>query len=371
MARFIDGLRAKAVTILDPFGGFRTVGPFDFARDHAPIETMTLGQLYEQSAPAQAGVRTLASGVSQCRFKVALDGDEIGKARPVGDRRLERALNDPKLIVACVTDLSVWGNAVAVMIGDEFVHVPWPAVMVTGSGLLPTGYTINSQTYRPDEVLHFRHPRATFGDLLTGAAPLEACRSVLEEDLAAFRAAAADARGANRYIKRGLDAPKWSDTARLRFERRIAGLFKDRSAPPVLEEGMDVTAVPQTVDAAWTPARRLAYDAVCSVLGIPPAMVAAADSDRNQDASQRSFMVDGVRPVAAIIAQEATVKAVPAFYGDNRFVGRIIVTVDTSDYGRDRFAERARAYALAIGTAEAPGWLDPDEVRLIEGLEPR
>ena len=37
---------------------------------------------------------------------------------------------------------------------------------------------------------------------------------------------------------------------------------------------------------------------------------------------------------------------------------RIIVTVDTADYGRDRFAGRARADALAIGTAEAPGWLD-------------
>jgi phage portal protein BeeE len=367
---FLDGLlRRKSVAIVDPFAGFRTVGPFDFARDHAPIEAMSLGQLYEQSAPAQAGVRTLASGVGQVHFAVGIDASPT--ARPVGDGRLERALNDPRLIVACTTDLSVWGNAVAVMVGEEFIHVPWPAVMVTGSGLLPTGYTINSQTYRPDEVLHFRHPRATFGDLLTGAAPLEACRVVLEEDLAAFRAAAADARGANRYIKRGLDAPKWGDVARTRFERRIAGLFKDRGTPPVLEEGMDVTAVPQTVDAAWTPARRLAYDAVCSVLGVPPAMVAAADSDRNMDASQRSFMVDAVMPVAAIIAQEATVKAVPHFYGSNPLVARIVVKAEADDYGRDRFAERARAYALAIGTPQAPGWLDPNEVRVIEGMEPR
>ena len=69
-------------------------------------------------------------------------------------------------------------------------------------------------------------------------------------------------------------------------------------------------------------------------------------------------MVDGVQLVAAIIAQEATVTAVPHFDGGNTFVDRIIVTVDTADHGRDRFAGRARADALAIGTAEAPGWLD-------------
>src|SRR4051812_14745095 len=101
-----DGLRRKAVTISDPFGGFRTVGPFEFARDNTPIQALSLGQLYESSAPAQSVVRTLANGVSGVRFSVEVDGDIPGAARAVGDRRLERALNDPKLLIACTTDLS-------------------------------------------------------------------------------------------------------------------------------------------------------------------------------------------------------------------------------------------------------------------------
>jgi hypothetical protein len=46
------------------------------------------------------------------------------------------------------------------------------------------------------------------------------------------------------------------------------------------------------------------------------------------------------------------------------------VVADTSDRTRDRFAQRAAAYALALGNDNAPGWLSPSEVRQLEGMLP-
>jgi hypothetical protein len=114
------------------------------------------------------------------------------------------------------------------------------------------------------------------------------------------------------------------------------------------------------------------YDAVCSVFSVPPAMVAAANSDRNADASQRSFAVDAVQPIGDLLAAAFTRIAVPAFYAETNPDGvhAIKVMCDVGDQTRDRFAQRMAAYRAALGNVHEPAIFTADEVRAMEGYPP-
>lgn len=140
------------------------------------------------------------------------------------------------------------------------------------------------------------------------------------------------------------------ETGVQRFSESWAATRK-RGGNPMLDEGMELANVPRP--AGFAEARRLAFDACCSVYSVPPALVASADSDRNADSAARSFGTDAVQPVGDLLALAFTRTAVPAFYADNPAAHRMAVVCDVSDLTRDRFAQRMEAAGRPWATARS------------------
>jgi len=277
-------------------------------------------------------------------------------------------------------DRLVFGNAYSVIVkppGAEratLLHIPAYAMGVRGANkIVPDAYRIIYATgeYKdltPDEVIHWRGPNAI--DPRTGWAPMEQLRQILIDEATRQATSIEFNRGGRikgGFVKRPMDAPKWSDAARIRFEERFAGMLKGlhTGRSITLEEGME------WVDAGITPseaqvlqASQLSFQQVCRAYGLHPALFGGVDGATIAvlPEARKMLYADVLAGHFIRFADVLNLKVARGIYGaDNR--------VFVFDWNAKLEGEEDRLQKLT-GAAGRPPYT-VNEVRALLGKEPK
>lgn len=190
-----------------------------------------------------------------------------------------------------------------------------------------------------------------------GVSPLETLRRLLEEESASTLHRAAYWKNAARqsgWIERPLDAPEWSEEARKRFradmESTMAGAA-NAGRIGVLEEGMSWNGT------AFSPresevieSRKLTYEEVCRVYGIPFALIGSlAESKANVESFHRQLYQDVLAPWLRFLQSEIELQLLPDFEKSEVERRRIYVEFNLMAKLAGSFEEQGRTLVTAVG----------------------
>jgi HK97 family phage portal protein len=190
-----------------------------------------------------------------------------------------------------------------------------------------------------------------------GVSPLETLRKLLEEESASTNHRAAYWKNAARqsgWIERPLDAPEWSDVARERFradmESTMAGAA-NAGRIGVLEEGMRWNGT------AFSPresevieSRKLTYEEVCRVYGIPFALIGSmAESKSNVESFHRQLYQDVLAPWLRFLESEIELQLLPDFEESEVRRRRIYVEFNLMAKLAGSFEEQGKTLVTAVG----------------------
>ena len=223
---------------------------------------------------------------------------------------------------------------------------------------------------RGDEVLHIRGP---FGDPISGASTLSACRSVFDDALAAESAAGAIF--ANGISPSGIlstpDNVHLTKEQREELERRLAERHQGatRSGRPMLTDGglkwTQLGINPH--DAQMLESRKFSGEQVCRIFGVPPAMVGFGDKASNwgtgKEVDVLGFQKFTLRKRLKRIEQALTKQLVPL--AERREQG---LTIEFNLEGLLRGDSQARFQTYQTGLQN--GIYSINEVRALENLPP-
>lgn len=255
------------------------------------------------------------------------------------------------------------------------IRVPPTMMEPTGDSFLwPEGFLLKGnrgeRPYAAGDViyLHGHNPE----DARTGLSPVEALRRILAEETASGEWREQYWRSHARIsgvIERPLEAPKWSDTAKNRFESdwRAArtGYGPDAGGTPVLEEGMKFS--PQSFSAKeseYLGARRLSREEVAAAYFVPPVFVGILEHANFSNIKEQhvSLYSDTLGPWLDWISEELELQLLPEFPD----VDDVYLEFQIEEKLRGRFEEQAAAMQTATG---AP-WMTRNETRALRNLPP-
>jgi HK97 family phage portal protein len=142
-----------------------------------------------------------------------------------------------------------------------------------------------------EQVLHIRGP---FGDALSGASTLSACRGVFEDALAAE--SAAGSMFANGVNPSGVLSTKpevrLTKEQRDELERHLAEKYQGsirQGRPMLLDNGLTWTQLSiNPHDAEMLESRKFSGEQICRLFGVPPAMVGFGDKASNWGTGKES-----------------------------------------------------------------------------------
>lgn len=281
----------------------------DKAPGMAPFPTVRLSEGLVQSYAAiwrsQPQIRTvtsfLARNVAQIGLHCFRRVDDVDRER-LTDHPLPGLLNRPtpwttryRQIDALMLDLGIYDRAFWVKVaarGQEQPMAlqrvaPTKVTLLGDNPFVPDGFRIRgakgNRDLPADQVVFFRGYNPD--DARDGCSPIETLRRVLAEEYAAGQHREQLWRNGARhsgYIRRPLDAPKWSDTAKSRFKRewksQYTGDGPEAGGTPILEDGMEFASAAVTPEQAqYLEARKLTREEVAAAYHIPPPMIGILD----------------------------------------------------------------------------------------------
>lgn len=233
-----------------------------------------------------------------------------------------------RLIESLMGDLGIYFNAYWLKIRQDgevtaLLRVP-PSMVVVVGGLVPTGYEITvggrMREFAPTEIVHFRGYNPE--NATSGLSPLETLRRILAEEHSAGKYREGfwqNAARQNGVIKRPLNAPSWSDTARERFTAEFEELYSgdDNSGKTaVLEEGMEWQPITfNAQESEYLAGRKLTREECARAYHIPLPMVGILDNATfsNVREQHKHLYQDSLGPWLAMIEQDIDLQLLPDF----------------------------------------------------------
>jgi HK97 family phage portal protein len=340
-----------------------------------------LSQDYASIWRTQPQVRTvvsfLARNIAQLGVHVYRRLSEVDRVR-LTDHPLAALLRTPnpfttryRLIEALVSDLAIYDNAI---LAKTVTGAPG-LVRLDPRFVTPISshqFAVETFRYRgttgyrdipAEQVIHFRGYNPE--DSRWGCSPMETLRRVLAEEFQAGQYREQLWRNGARlmgYLKRPLDAPDWSESARLRFRRswqaQYTGTGAKAGGTPILEDGMDFVPASVTPEAAqYIEARKLTREEVASAYHIPLPMVGILDhaTYSNITEQHRNLYQDTLGPWLTMITEELHLQLLPDFPDS----ADVYLEFNLADKLRGSFEEQAAQLQTATG---AP-WMTRNEAR--------
>ncbi len=275
-----------------------------------------------------------------------------------------------RLIESMMSDLGIYFNAYWLKIRRNgevvgLLRVPPPMVEAEG-GLLVTNYKITvggvQKDFAPDELVHFRGYNPE--NAISGLSPLETLRRVLAEEHASglyrenFWQNAARQAG---VIKRPLNAPAWSDTARERFVAEFEELYSgaDNSGKTaVLEEGMEwVANTFNAQESEYLAGRKLTREECARAYHIPLPMVGILDHATFSNISEqhKNLYQDSLGPWLEMIEEDIDLQLLPEWTDTDGVYSEFNIAQKL----QGSFDEQVKSLQSAVGRP----WMTADEAR--------
>lgn len=350
------------------------------------------GELYRRQPNVRLVVRFLGRNIAQLGLKAFERVDDAERRALPKDHELVRWIKSPtpvskvkvtrhRWIRALVEDLAIYDMSLHLKMRNPADRT-FSAVRIPPTNFLPMGDSWlwpdffrvfgarGHKDYLPEDVIYFSGHNPL--DPKTGCSPLEALRRVLAEEVAAGEYREQFWKGAGRqsgWIERPLDAPKWSPTAKTRFEEELAaqhsGSGPGAGRTGVLEEGMTYKATSfSSKDSEYLGARILSRAEVAAQYFIPPVFVGILENANfaNVREQHRSLYSDTLGPWLDWITEDLEAQLVPEFEG----VDDVYLDFNIAAKLEGSFEEKAAAMQSATG---AP-WMTRDEARALDNRPP-
>ncbi len=261
-------------------------------------------QSYAQIWRTQPQVRTvtsfLARNIAQLGLHTYRRVTDTDRVR-VRDHPIAQLLGRPtpstttyRFLDTLVSDLAIYDNAVSVKVtvGTELRALqrvdPRRVIPIGDNPFAPDAYELRGSRGKrqipADQVVHWRGYNPD--DPRWGCSPMETLRRILAEEFEAARYREQLWRNqarASGYLRRPVDAPEWSDTAKSRFraqwQSQFTGSGPQAGGTPILEDGMEFIAAASTArDAQYIESRKLTREEVAASFHIPLPMVGILDN---------------------------------------------------------------------------------------------
>ena len=337
---------------------------------------------YAEIYRAQPAVRTVVNAIAR---NVAQLGTHVFEATPDDDRQRVRTgplaatirrpnpgLTRYSWIFGVVADLGIFDQHTSVKVRGRDGRItlwPIPAEFVEPIGknwMAPDGFRIGGSQgveLRADQVFHIHgySPTARW----SGVPPMETLRRILGGDQAAEEYREAFWRNGAQLggvIKRPLEAPQWSDTARSRFrdqwKARYSGDGSEPGGTPLLEDGMDYVQLGQTNrNSQYLESRKLTREEVAALYHLPLVYAGLMDSANYAVVKEARGMLysDCLGPIITQLQEEIDAQLVAEF--DQ--TGATYVEFNWMAKLAGSFEEQAAVLSTAVGRP----WLTTNEAR--------
>lgn len=337
------------------------------------------GHLYRVQPQIRTVVSFLARNIAQLGLHTYRRVSDTDRER-LTDHPLPRILAAPgarltryRLIERLVSDIGIYDKAFWVKVrmdsGELLGVIPVPPSRMELKGdswLEPGKFVVHGSRGEleldPDQVVYFHGYDPD--DLREGSSPIEALRSMLQEEFEATRSREQMWRNGGRLsgvLKRPADAPSWDPTVKARFAESWKAYTAgggSAGGTPILEDGMDYVQLaldPQK--AQYIEARKLTREEVAAAYHIPLPMVGILDNATfsNIREQHQHLYQDTLGPWLQMIQEEIALQLIP----DLPDSGDVYVEFNLQEKLRGSFEEQAAQLQTAVG---AP-WLLRNEAR--------
>jgi HK97 family phage portal protein len=345
------------------------------------------GQSYSTLYRTQYAVRTcvnfLALNIAPLNLKTYLKTSD-GERLEVPGHPLAQLLQRPnprttryEMIRGTVSDLAIYDNAYWLKVFEgnqrELYRIPPSYVTPRGGSLLtgPRLYQINAgggpRDFKPDRIVHFKGYDPS--DPRQGVSPLEALRSIMNEEISASRHRTGFWKNAARHdgiIERPLEAPDWSTAAEQRFRvqwaQKQAG-HGNAGKAAILADGMKW--VPDSFsprEAEFMAGREFALDTVATQYQIPLAMLSrkGAATFASMKEFRKVMYVDTLGPWNAMMEGTIWLQLVPDFDTS----GDLYTEFNIDEKLQGDFEAQAEALRQSV---QVP-WMTVNEARALRGF---
>jgi HK97 family phage portal protein len=337
------------------------------------------GHLYRKQAQIRTVVSFLARNIAQLGLHTYRRVSDTDRER-LTDHPLPRILAAPgarlsryRLIERLVSDIGIYDKAFWVKVRMEsgellgVIPVPPSRMEIRGDNWLePEQFVVHGSKgdlkLDPDQVVYFHGYDPD--DLREGSSPIEALRSMLQEEYEATRSREQMWRNGGRLsgvLKRPSDAPPWAPEARARFGeswRSYTSGGGSAGGTPILEDGMEYEQIAlDPAKAQYIEARKLTREEVAAAYHIPLPMVGILDNATfsNIKEQHQHLYQDTLGPWLQMIQEEIALQLIP----DLPDSGDVYVEFNLQEKLRGSFEEQAAQLQTAVG---AP-WLLRNEAR--------
>lgn len=351
------------------------------------VDKMTAAQLYQTQPHLQTVVSFRARNLAQLPLHLyrIVEGQHEREHGPLADlfTRPNSFQTGFELMRNLVTTLDLEGRAYWAVFPSSEAKAGWhilqlPTRLVTpvdGTAFQAASYEVESPTgadpltVPAEHVVEFKTASANG---ITSAAPVDALREILKEQLAAWEYRANSwSRGVQvgSYVYRPKDAPLWQDAARDRFaedwhEFQAGGARAGEV--PVFEDGMELRRVGFSArEDEWAEIARLSLQTICSIYHVPPSMVGADGTTSYASAREFRSMLytETLGPIIREIEQRINAFVLPIISPDDDTLA-VKFNIDAKLAGS--FEEQASVLSTATG---AP-WMTVNEARALRNLPP-
>lgn len=337
------------------------------------------GHLYRRQAQIRTVVSFLARNIAQLGLHTYRRVSDTDRER-LTDHQLPRILAAPgakltryRLIERLVSDVAIYDTAFWVKVRMDsgellgVIPVPPSRMEIRGDNWLePERFVVHGSKgelkLNPDQVVHFHGYDPD--DLREGASPIEALRSMLQEEFEATRSREQMWRNGGRLsgvLKRPADAPKWADDSKARFReswRSYTSGGGSAGGTPILEDGMEYEQLAlDPAKAQYIEARKLTREEVAAAYHIPLPMVGILDhaTFSNIKEQHQHLYQDTLGPWLTMIQEEIGLQLIPDLADSDD----VYVEFNLQEKLRGSFEEQAAQLQTAVG---AP-WLLRNEAR--------
>jgi HK97 family phage portal protein len=275
-----------------------------------------------------------------------------------------------RLIESLISDLGIYFNAYWLKIYQDgrtagLLRIPPPYMTVKGN-LVISGYEMNLggrlYEFEPEQIVHFRGYNSE--NAISGLSPLETLRRVLAEEHAAGKYREGfwqNAARMNGIVKRPVEAPEWSETARARFKAEFEQLYSgaDNSGKTaVLEEGMEWEGVSfNAQESEYLAGRKLTREECARAYHIPLPMVGILDhaTFSNIKEQHKQLYQDSLGPWLAMIEGDIDLQLLPDFSDSEGVYSEFNI----AEKLQGDFEDQIQALQAAVGRP----WMTANEAR--------
>jgi HK97 family phage portal protein len=368
-------------------------GPFQYATYIQPQEILdwTASHMYRTQPHLRTVVSFLARNSAQCTLQAYARVSDTDRKRLTNSPSAlllgqpSPTMTEYELVYSLVSDLALFDNAYWWITRDASSPSGWRITQIPPEWIVGATYSdlwtpetwwvqprvaFNTEQVQipASQVLHFHGWDPA--DPRTGFSPVSALKEILAEQVAAnaYRNRLWE-RGPqiSGVIKRGVDAPDWSDAARRRFLEQWRSEFSANGprsgGAPLLEDGMDFQQVGFSAqDNQYVESAQLAFETICAVYHVNPALVgsSATTSYSNVKEFRKMLYGDTLGPIFEQISQRIDTFLLP-------MIGEVpngYVEFNIQAKLAGNFEEQAASLQMSAGGP----WMSVNEARALNNL---